>query len=47
MNASEPHWWEIHLGLSEGLVLSDKKSLAEQMLTKIRVVILHHQAAKS
>ena len=42
-----PYWWQVNIGLGNGLVLSCNKPLPEPMLTQIYVAIWRHQATMS
>ena len=44
MNAMEPYWYLLHIGLGNGFVMSGNKPLPELMLTQKYITIWHHQA---
>ena len=35
MNTTRPYWWQVNIGLGNGLVPSDNKPLPEPMLTQM------------
>ena len=44
MNAMEPYWYLVHIGLGSGFVMSGNKPLPELMLIQKYIAIWHHQA---
>ena len=42
MNVTESYWWQVNIGLGNGLVPSGNKPLPEPMLTQFPVAIWRH-----
>ena len=47
VNATEPTWWQVNIGLGNGLFPSSNKPLPEPMLIQIYNAIWHHKSTMS